>query len=186
MKTLIFDFDGVFVPDEYQVIRSICPDEAAIIRLEEPFYAVPDSTPFWEQLRQHFKLHLGDEELMGLYNKEDDQQLAQVNELLGLVKEWSKTHQLVLLSNQINDRTQYLRQTHDFSSFHHVFFSSEIGLSKPDPKVFEFVLNAIGAKPQDCIFIDDAQENLDAASMLGIRGIHFQSIEQLKGELSTS
>jgi len=183
MKTLIIDFDGVFVPDEYRCFRAVCPDESAIIRIEEPFYSKSDSAPLWDLLRAYFKIELTNEELIALYNLEDAEQLAHEEGMMSLVKELSKTRQIVLLSNQINDRTQHLRKTRDFSSFAHVFFSSEIGSSKPDQKIFEFVLREICAKPEDCLFVDDGQENLDAASKLGIKGIQFTSIDQLKDAL---
>ena len=39
------------------------------------------------------------------------------------------------------------------------------------------------ANPQECLFIDDLLENIQAAKQIGIEGIHFISSEQLKQEL---
>ena len=55
--------------------------------------------------------------------------------------------------------------------FHHVVDSSEVGLRKPDPKIFELALEHLGASAANTLFLDDFQGNLDAAAQLGIRGI---------------
>ncbi|MBQ9363462.1 MAG: HAD family phosphatase [Bacteroidaceae bacterium] len=52
--------------------------------------------------------------------------------------------------------------------FDHLFLSQEMGLAKPDPLIFQTVLQQIDAQPQECLFIDDAQVNCDAAAALGI------------------
>ncbi|MBW2269200.1 MAG: HAD family phosphatase [Deltaproteobacteria bacterium] len=55
--------------------------------------------------------------------------------------------------------------------FHHVIDSSEVGLRKPDPEIFELALERLGARAESAVFLDDFQGNLDAAARLGIRGI---------------
>lgn len=55
--------------------------------------------------------------------------------------------------------------------FHEVIDSSEVGLRKPDPRIFELALERMGARAEATIFLDDFQGNLDAAAELGIRGI---------------
>lgn len=59
--------------------------------------------------------------------------------------------------------------------FHHVIDSSEVGLRKPDPKIFELALEQLGADAERTVFLDDFQGNLDAAARLGIRGILVES-----------
>ena len=55
--------------------------------------------------------------------------------------------------------------------FHHVIDSSEVGMRKPDPKIFELALERLGTRAESTVFLDDFQGNLDAAAQLGIRGI---------------
>jgi epoxide hydrolase-like predicted phosphatase len=52
-----------------------------------------------------------------------------------------------------------------------VIDSSEVGLRKPDPKIFELALARLGTSAEASVFLDDFQGNLDAAAQLGIRGI---------------
>lgn len=54
------------------------------------------------------------------------------------------------------------------SLFDRVFFSQEIGMSKPDPATWGLVLSEMGVRPADAAFYDDSQANVDQARALGI------------------
>ena len=51
--------------------------------------------------------------------------------------------------------------------FDHLFLSQEMHMSKPNDDIFLAVLEQLGAKAEECLFIDDAQANVDAAKALG-------------------
>lgn len=53
--------------------------------------------------------------------------------------------------------------------FDDLFFSYKMKLAKPDSDVYKHVISKLGANPQEMLFIDDSQCNLDAASALGIQ-----------------
>ncbi|MDD3686379.1 MAG: HAD family phosphatase [Bacteroidales bacterium] len=55
------------------------------------------------------------------------------------------------------------------SFFEKAYFSHEIGMKKPDPKIFEFVLENSNLIPAETLFIDDNKANIEAASALGIQ-----------------
>ena len=55
--------------------------------------------------------------------------------------------------------------------FHHVIDSSEVGLRKPDPKIFELALERLEIEPGSAVFLDDFEGNVAAAERVGIRGI---------------
>ena len=57
-------------------------------------------------------------------------------------------------------------------------------LIKPDPAVYRLLLERYGFKPEECIFIDDLKENVEAAMAQGIFGIVFENYEQAKKELN--
>lgn len=48
-------------------------------------------------------------------------------------------------------------------------------LRKPDKKAFELILERLKVRPEESIFIDDKQENIDAAEKLGIKTILFEN-----------
>ena len=62
-------------------------------------------------------------------------------------------------------------------------YSFDVGVRKPEKKIYEIAMQKADAKPQECLFIDDLLENIQAAKQVGIKGIHFKSSKQLKQEL---
>ena len=61
--------------------------------------------------------------------------------------------------------------------------SFEVGMTKPDPRVFRRFLERYGLRPESCLFIDDTEDNVAAARALGFKGIVFRTYEALLGEL---
>ena len=52
------------------------------------------------------------------------------------------------------------------------YLSHEINLRKPNHNIFEFVLNENLLKPNECLFIDDNQDNIISANALGLKTWH--------------
>jgi epoxide hydrolase-like predicted phosphatase len=55
--------------------------------------------------------------------------------------------------------------------FHHVIDSSEVGLRKPDPRIFELALERLGVPAESAVFLDDYVGNVEAARRVGIQGV---------------
>lgn len=56
-------------------------------------------------------------------------------------------------------------------------------LIKPDPAIYQLLLERYGLSPKECVFIDDLKENVLVAKKIGIQGIVFESYEQVNKEL---
>jgi 2-haloacid dehalogenase len=70
--------------------------------------------------------------------------------------------------------------------FGDIVVSGAEGVMKPDPRIFRILLQRQRIAPESAVFIDDVAANAAAAGALGIRGIHFRSPDQLRGELVAS
>jgi putative hydrolase of the HAD superfamily len=57
--------------------------------------------------------------------------------------------------------------------FDGVVISSEVGLRKPDPAIFQHALELIALPAEECAFVDDIEHNVRAAEELGITGVHY-------------
>jgi putative hydrolase of the HAD superfamily len=68
--------------------------------------------------------------------------------------------------------------------FNGIVASGEIGLVKPQPEIFEYLLNRYGLVAADTVFIDDHAANIVAARALGLHAILFQTAQQCATELS--
>ncbi len=75
------------------------------------------------------------------------------------------------------DRFEFLQM------FDGVVISGDVGLAKPDRRIFEFMLETIGQKAAQCLLIDDAAENTAAAEKMGFRTILFRSADDLRDRL---
>lgn len=66
-----------------------------------------------------------------------------------------------------------------------IFVSYELGLLKPDVKIYQMVLQKLNALPKEVIFVDDKLKNVEAAESIGIHAIVFDrdSIAQKVAEL---
>jgi epoxide hydrolase-like predicted phosphatase len=94
-------------------------------------------------------------------------------------------YKLAILSNHAKEWSEYMRQKFDlFKSFDQIIFSCDVGLRKPDPKIYEIALEKLKCDTQECIFIDDKKRNTDAAVKLGIKGIVFKEVSKLIEDLS--
>ena len=61
--------------------------------------------------------------------------------------------------------------------------SGDVKLVKPDPRIFHLLLDRYRLNPDDCIFIDDNADNVQAARNLGMQGIHFRGADELRHNL---
>jgi len=57
------------------------------------------------------------------------------------------------------------------SIFDPICYSHELGVAKPDPQAYLRALQALGAEPEDVLFVDDHQFAIDGAAAVGIRGV---------------
>ena len=85
-----------------------------------------------------------------------------------------------LLSNSWGDTYPHDLFTDLFDA---VVISSEVGLRKPDERIFRHALGLLGLDAADCVFIDDIEHNVRAARALGIRGIHHTAPDTTIAEL---
>lgn len=60
-----------------------------------------------------------------------------------------------------------------------VISSAEVGVAKPDPRIYEIAAAAAGVPPRRCLFIDDRLTNVEGARALGMTGVHYRDIEDL-------
>jgi hypothetical protein len=61
--------------------------------------------------------------------------------------------------------------------------SAQVGVQKPDRRIFETALERFGAAPGETVFVDDFTHNVDAARGLGIHAILFESPTQTRRDL---
>ena len=64
-----------------------------------------------------------------------------------------------------------------------LIWSFQLKMAKPDPAIYHAVLDRLGVPAEETLFIDDKQENIEAARKLGMTGVLFTNIERLREDL---
>jgi putative hydrolase of the HAD superfamily len=91
---------------------------------------------------------------------------------------------MTTLNNEILELNVYRIEKFGLRQYFPVFFSScFLGLRKPDEAIYRMVLQITQRAPQECIFIDDREVNLECPRELGLATILFQDASQLRREL---
>jgi epoxide hydrolase-like predicted phosphatase len=95
-----------------------------------------------------------------------------------------KDYTLSLLSNTDPWHFQYCEKNiAALQKFERKFLSYDLRMRKPDAEIFLTVAEKLAAKPEQCLFIDDLEENIEAAKSLNFHTVLFQNAEQLRNEL---
>ncbi|SEG66220.1 putative hydrolase of the HAD superfamily [Nonomuraea solani] len=69
--------------------------------------------------------------------------------------------------------------------FDAVVISGEVGMRKPEERIYRHALGRIGLAGEECVFIDDIEANIVAARALGISGIHHRDADTTITELES-
>ena len=76
------------------------------------------------------------------------------------------------IQNSKDDKVNHLNQASQVMKiFDHIIESSKVGLRKPDPKIYYMSCDALGVRPEECIYLDDLGINLKPARKIGMTTI---------------
>ena len=92
---------------------------------------------------------------------------------------------LYALSNWSAETFPFALARFEFLSwFRGIVISGELGLVKPDPRIYNHLLERYGVRPEQAVFIDDVAHNVAGAVAVGMRGLLFGSPGALREELT--
>ena len=96
-------------------------------------------------------------------------------DLLDYTQQLRKDYKVGLLSNIDMDTAQGLFNGDIATYFDGVVLSSQEGMAKPSPEIYELAASRLGCKPEACIMIDDLEVNCDGAREVGMQAILYTS-----------
>jgi len=132
---------------------------------------------FRDHIRSNLSASLSDEEVDEPWNIMNHEV---PEENVKLIEELKNRYSVFLLSNSnsIHYKDYNARFIHKYrynsinELFDQAYFSFELGLRKPDPKIYQYVLEENNLIPSETLFVDDRIENILSARSLGIQCIH--------------
>ncbi len=105
-------------------------------------------------------------------------------EMKKITQKLKNNYKLIVLSNSDILNSQKYKKQGWYDDFDATILSHEVGITKPNKKIYEIMLKKLLLKPNECVFIDDQIECLEPAKKIGIKTILFKSAEDLELRLS--
>lgn len=104
-------------------------------------------------------------------------------ELIGFMRELrGRGLRMAMLTNNVREWEPHWRsKLPDIDEiFELVVDSAFVGMRKPEPEIYHLTLERLGGglRPEDCVFLDDLELNVEAARALGMRAVRFESNAQ--------
>lgn len=107
------------------------------------------------------------------------------NELLfGYIRDELRTnYKLGILSNASGNFLDRLFSEDQVSLFDTKVLSSDVGIIKPQPEIYELAAHKLNVNSEECIFVDDREVYCEAAREVGMQAICYKSFSQFKSDL---
>jgi len=193
-KAIIFDLGNVVFNVDFKLIYKYWSEKSEVefqkikeyIELNKNFNLLERGDISEEQFRKETNEKLG----MNLSDKDFDEGLCSlyldlcegIDELLDKLKQ---NYRVIALSNtnSIHKRAWSVKYKDTMRKFEKIFCSNELNTRKPEKEIYTIALSYLQLEPDEVIFLDDNEENIQAAKNLGIKTILVKSPEQMRNEL---
>jgi putative hydrolase of the HAD superfamily len=196
IRAVILDFgDVISLPADPKVIQSMAQFFGLTeIRFREIYGSfrldydggVYSAAEYWKRVAHAAGRNVSTDEIEQL-RKADVTMWGRLNPdiLLWVERLRAAGYKTAILSNMHDDMVQHLRSNGNWTKrFDSLTLSSAIGMAKPDPDIFEYCLKSLGVRPEEALFIDDREANIEGALRAGISGIYAPSPEELRNTLA--
>lgn len=194
MKTIIFDLGGVLIKwDPKRLYRKIFDKEA-----EMHFFLENICTSDWNEQQdagrpleeamdvlvvQHPEYET---EIRAFYGRWPEMLGGPIEGTVQLLKELkaSGDYRLYALTNWSAETFPIAIERYEFLTwFEGILVSGDEKMKKPDPAIYNLLLERYNIDRSTAVFIDDSLKNVKGAKAVELEAIHFQSPEQVKSEL---
>jgi len=185
-KLYIFDMGGVVSRN-----TNIAPEVSAYLEFDgaemiefarDDFKALTTGAISVEEFTRRFSLKSGraieNDLLSRFFHPEPDRDVV---DTIAALKNGAR---VVAGTNTIAPHYNLHLQKGDYEIFDAVYASHLMGLAKPDPAFYTYILDREGCSPDQAVFIDDVPDNVVAAEKLGIHSLVFTDVTKLKKDLT--
>ena len=182
MKNIVFDLGGVvFHRDAKKVRKELIDFFAFIFAAKMPLFweEYDRGTLTFDEVLDELSRSKGcDRAVAEDYRREALDRQEAVPQTAALIRDLKRAgYRLYVLSNMSREFIDFLRRTEIYGCFDGEVVSCEEGVVKPEPLIYEILLDRFGLDPAETLFIDDRRSNLEAAAAFGIATFHFREPE---------
>jgi HAD superfamily hydrolase (TIGR01549 family) len=193
-RVLLFDLGRVLIDFDHNIavrrIKDFCSlDEDKIFNLffdsdltDRFERGIISPSEFFQGVKKMLDAEISYEEFLPIWNEIFTAHPG----MYEIVESLKDNYSLYLVSNINKLHFEYLQGKFSdyFKFFSYMFLSYELRLRKPDPGIYNFIIDYIKTSPQNIIYTDDRLELIIAAKKLGFDAFQFISVDSLKYELS--
>jgi epoxide hydrolase-like predicted phosphatase len=106
------------------------------------------------------------------------------SEIVDYIRSLHGRYKTGVISNALSDaRASIDSKWHMMDAFDVITISAEVGVMKPDARIFQIALQSLGVQPAEAVFVDDFLHNVEGARAVGMHAIQFRSPEQVRLDL---
>lgn len=189
IKNIIFDISGIFITCDEDLILKHYSDKYNI-----PFKRAKQAygNHFENYERGEFSKDEFTKRVFGDMSLEWDPHFWEVriklkkryDEMFEFLEKIKEKYSVYFVSNEGREYWKMVDEKLDITRhFIDGVVSFQAGVRKPDLKIFKMLLERNNLKPEECIFIDDSEKNLDGARQLGMEVLHYTGVKKLEGDL---
>jgi len=194
IRNVVFDVGNVLVRwSPEAIVKQAMPDEADPAALGATLF----SHPIWRELNRgettalemqaKFCTEFGysAEQMTALFRAVLETQTP-VPGMFEMLKRVRKAgYKVYALTDNVNEIIAYLKVQYSFwNDFHGAIVSSEVGLTKPDPAIFQRLLSEFDLHADKTIFADDMPHNVQAAQKAGLHSFVFTDVAQCEAQFA--
>lgn len=191
IKNIIFDLGevlihgikdtGLALKEKHKISDALFKTPLLVPIVEELFLGNVSEDVYIEAVLKQYP-ELGTQEYLKAHIRENFKEVEGTREIVIKVKKLG--YKTAILSIHGKEWIDYLEKKFDFHKLFDILsYSYEDKVSKPHSSAFQKVLQKLNAKPEECLFIDDHERNIEAARALGIQSILFTTAEDLRSKL---
>ena len=194
IKAVFFDLGGVIVRTEFQAPRQALADRFGM-EYEDLVKLVFDSPSsvrashgeisdkeHWAEVTKRLRRPAAETEtIRGEFFAGD----VVDREILEFLRSLRPDYFVGLISNAWPDLRDYIARQKFDDTFDHMVISGEVGVMKPEARIYQIALEQAGVSPNEAVFVDDFYENIEGCEKVGIKGIHFKDPKSALKQLKT-
>jgi len=192
IRAIFFDFGGVIARTEYQAPRQHLAERLGMeyedvvkIVFESPSSdsaAVGEisAEDHWAEVTKRLRQPESETEVIREEFFAGD---VIDHEIVDYLRSLRSDYHVGLISNAWPDLRDYIIEQKIEDAFDHMVISAEVGVMKPEARIYKIALEQAGVSPDEAVFVDDFFENIEGCQAVGMHGIHFKNPGQAMDEL---
>jgi putative hydrolase of the HAD superfamily len=192
IRAVYFDLGGVIVRTEFQAPRQHLAERLGIEynglvkqvfdseTADQASLGLISEQEHWAAVAR--RLHLPESEIQAMREEFFAGDITDLH-LLDFMRGLRKQYKVGLLSNAWSGLRPWIVSKKFEDVFDAMTISAEVGVMKPDVRIYRIALETLGVAPAESVFLDDFQDNVAGARAVGMQAIQFTRLEQALAEL---